>query len=201
MTPEEYERRPEVKAALKLVRSRPELLRTSGWASYAHRLMDALGVPPAERKYKGGWQMPVEYQYAYKRAVSGWSRNDAFDQVVAPAIKSGKPELSGRFARMALLEVFEELTGLYPTLMLVDQTKPDEGPFSVKDVLEGFRFTLEREEVPIQLRSFLQAPHWIWGMEGLGFVSIWAMPEGEPMRLAFKEHEGGLPVGRPPFTQ
>jgi len=201
MTPEEYERRPEVKAALKLVRSRPELLRTAGWASYANRLMDILGVPPGARTYEGGWQMPIEHQYAYKRAVADWSRKDAFDRVVAPALKSGKARLSGRFQRMALLEVLEELARLYPTLLLVDQTRPDEGPFPVKDVLEGIRFMLEREEVPIELRSFLQTPHWMWGMEGLGFVSVWAMPEGEEMKLAFKEHEGGLPVGRPPFVE
>ncbi len=196
MTPEEYERRPEVKAALKLVRSRPELRRSSGWASYANRLMGLLGVPSGERKYEGGWEMPLEFQYAYKRAVAGWKKKDAFDQVVGQAIKAGKIQLSGRFEQMPLLEVLEELARLYPHLMLVDQTRPDDGPFPVKEILNGVKFQLEREEVPIELRSFLQMPHWIWGMEGLGFVSIWAMPEDQPMLLAFKEDEGGLPVGR-----
>jgi hypothetical protein len=201
MTPEEYERRPEVKAALRLVRSHPELLRTAGWAAYANRLMDALGIPPEHRQYKGGWEMPLEYQYAYKRAVAGWSKKDAFEGVVKSTIKSGKIQLSGRFQRMPLVEVLEELERLYPTLVLVDQTKPDEGPFLVKDILEGIRVTLQHEDIPIQLRSFLQMPHWIWSMEDLGFITVWAMPARKPMILAFKEDEGGLPVGRPPFVE
>ena len=100
MTPEEYERRPEVKAALKLVRSLPALLRSSGWASYANRLMDALGVPPGERKYEGGWEMPLEFQYAYKRAVAKWTKADVFNLVILPRIKSGEARLSGRLERL-----------------------------------------------------------------------------------------------------
>lgn len=115
MTPEEYERRPEVKAALKLVRSRPELLRTSGWASYANRLMDVLGVPPGERKYEGGWQMPVEYQYAHKRAVAGWSRQDAFNKVVKSTFRSGGSALSGAYAIPALFH--GTLIELVPTIL------------------------------------------------------------------------------------
>jgi hypothetical protein len=95
MSPEEYERRPEVKAALKLVRSRPELRRAGSWATYAHRLMEILGVPPEARKYQGGWEMPLEFMYAQKRVTSGWSAKAAFDQVVKPAIKRGAPGLSG----------------------------------------------------------------------------------------------------------
>jgi 8-oxo-dGTP pyrophosphatase MutT (NUDIX family) len=93
MTPEEYERRPEVKAAIAFVKSRPELMRGAGWASYANRLMDVLEVPPEERKYVGGWQMPLEYQYAHKRAVARWSKKDAFERIVLPAIKSGAVRL------------------------------------------------------------------------------------------------------------
>jgi hypothetical protein len=199
MTPEEYERRPEVKAAMRLVREHREL-HTHSWRGFHNQLRKILNLPP-EESVEGGWAVPVEFQYAQKRVAARWSRKDAFNQVVRPAIKSGKITLSGRFEQMALLEVLEELARLYPTLLLVDQTKPEEGPFPVKDVLEGIRLTIEQGEVPIELLSFLQTPHWIWGMEGLGFVSVWAMPTDGSTRLAFKEHEGGLPVGRPPFTR
>jgi hypothetical protein len=95
MTPEEYERRPEVRAALKLVRSRPELRRAGGWASYANRLMDALDIHPEERKYEGGWKMPLEFMYASKRVTAGWSAKDAFNRIVRPTLKSDIPGLSG----------------------------------------------------------------------------------------------------------
>jgi hypothetical protein len=206
MTAEEYERRPEVKAALKLVRSHRELLKTAGWSSYANRLMEILGIPPGERKYEGGWQMPIEFMYAHKRAVAKWSKADAFGRIVLPAVNAGKvhlagAELSGRFELMPILDVLEEIQLLYPTVMLDDLTKPGEGPFKVKDVLEGFRFALENEELDPAVRSFMQVPHWMWGMDNLGFVTVWAMPGDRPIALAFKEHEGGLPVGRPPFVE
>jgi len=95
ITAAEYERRPEVKAALDLVRRHPELMRSSGWASYASRLMEILGVPPEERKHRGGWDMPMEFMYAHKREVSGWSRDETFRLLVLPAVKSGRFKMGG----------------------------------------------------------------------------------------------------------
>lgn len=108
--------------------------------------------------------------------------------------------LGARFQRMSLLNVLKELTREYPTLMLVDQTKPDEGAFRVGQIMRGIQFSLEQEEVDIDTRIFLETPHWFWGMESLGFVTIWALPDGKDIRLAFKEYEGGLPTNRPPFV-
>jgi hypothetical protein len=108
--------------------------------------------------------------------------------------------LSGRFERMSLVELLEELARLYPTLMIEDTTKPGDGPFPVKDVLDGIKFSLEQEDVSVDLRIFLESPHWFWAMESLGFVTVWAFPEDGGSLLAFKEHEAGLPVRRPPFV-
>lgn len=84
MTPEEYERRPEVKTALKLVRENRELLcRTGSFATFKHRLMDLLGITGAEYM---AWNVPIELLYAWKRVgppgERGWSKKDAFQQIV-----------------------------------------------------------------------------------------------------------------------
>jgi hypothetical protein len=84
MTPEEYERRPEVKAALKLMRDNRELLcRTGSFATFKHRLMDLLGIPGAEYMV---WNVPSEFLYAQKRVgpkgERGWSKKDAFRQII-----------------------------------------------------------------------------------------------------------------------
>lgn len=99
ITAVEYERRPEVKAALDLVRRHPELVRSSGWSSYANRLMEILGIPPEQRKHHGGWDMPMEFMYAYKREVAGWSRDETFKLLVLPAMKTGRFKLDGKKRR------------------------------------------------------------------------------------------------------
>lgn len=84
MTPEEYERRPEVKAALRLVRANREMLcRTGSFATFKHRLMTLLGIPGPQYM---AWSVPVELLYAQKRigpkGERGWSKKDAFQQIV-----------------------------------------------------------------------------------------------------------------------
>lgn len=84
MTPEEYERRSEVKAALRLVRKNRELLcRTGSFATFKHRLMDLLGIAGSEYMV---WNVPTEFLYAQKRVgpkgERGWSKKDAFKQIV-----------------------------------------------------------------------------------------------------------------------
>lgn len=108
MTPEEYERRPEVKAALKLVRSHRELVAGAGWANFKIRLMAILGIPPSQYYT---WDVPTEFKYASKRVKAGWSRKDAFRQVVASDIKG---RLSGaddplEALETALMEEFSRL--------------------------------------------------------------------------------------------
>lgn len=81
---EEYERRPEVQAALRLVRENRELLcRTGSFATFKHRLMTLLGIP--EPQYMA-WIVPTELLYAQKRVAAkgerGWSKKDAFQQIV-----------------------------------------------------------------------------------------------------------------------
>lgn len=84
MTAGEYERLPEVKAALKLVRENRELLaRTGSWMTFKHRLMKLLGIPEAHSMI---WDVPTEFMYAQKRVgpkgERGWSKEDAFRQMV-----------------------------------------------------------------------------------------------------------------------
>lgn len=95
ITATEYDHRLEVKAAIDLVRRHPELARSAGWASYANRLMEILGVPPEDRKHHGGWDMPMEFMYAYKREVAGWSKDETFKLLVLPALKRGHFKLDG----------------------------------------------------------------------------------------------------------
>jgi hypothetical protein len=97
MTPEEYERRPEVKAALKLVRENRDLLgRTASWMTFKHRLIKLLGIPESQSM---AWDVPIEFIYAQKRTAPrgerGWSKKDAFQQVVGTAIKAGLFKLDG----------------------------------------------------------------------------------------------------------
>lgn len=84
MTPEEYERRPEVKAALWLVRENREVLcRTGSFATFKYRLMDLLGIARSEYTI---WNVPIEFLYAQKRVgpkgERGWSKKDAFQQII-----------------------------------------------------------------------------------------------------------------------
>lgn len=95
MTPDEYERRPEVKAALDLIRGHRRLLAGRGsWATFKLHLMEILGVPH-ERFTE--WDVPTELIYAQKRVGAvgerGWTKKDAFAQVVVPAIKAGRLRL------------------------------------------------------------------------------------------------------------
>lgn len=97
MTPEEYEHRPEVKAALKLMRENRELLcRTGSWMTFKHRLMKLLGIPETESM---AWDVPIEFIYSQKRIAAhgerGWSKKDAFNQVVGSSIKRGLFKIEG----------------------------------------------------------------------------------------------------------
>lgn len=97
MTPEEYELRPEVKAALKLVRGNRGLLaRTGSWSTFKRRLMGLLEIPASDVMV---WSVPIEFIYAQKRTGAegerGWSKKDAFNLVVASAIKAGRLRLDG----------------------------------------------------------------------------------------------------------
>jgi len=91
VTPEEYERRPEVQAALKLVRTHRELKRAGGWATYANRLMEILSIPPEERKYEGGWEMPIEYSGITDEHMAVRTRAGLFD-----VSHMGEIEIAGR---------------------------------------------------------------------------------------------------------
>ena len=94
MTPDQYGRRPEVKAALALVRDHRQILARGSWATFKSRLMEILGVPH-DRFTE--WDVPTELIYAQKRIGAigerGWTKKDAFAQVVAPAIKAGRLRL------------------------------------------------------------------------------------------------------------
>lgn len=84
MTPDEYEATGEVKAALRLVRENRELLcRTGSWATFKRRLMSLLGIQGDQFH---NWDVPVAIIYAQKRVAArgekGWSKKDAFRQVV-----------------------------------------------------------------------------------------------------------------------
>lgn len=113
MTPEEYERRPEVKAALKLTRENRELLcRTGSWITFKHRLMKLLGVPESESM---AWDVPIEFIYAQKRIAArgerGWSKKDAFNQVVTTAVKTGRLKLDGSRERHEGDEISQDAEG------------------------------------------------------------------------------------------
>lgn len=210
MTPEEYERRPEVKAALKLVRGQPELLRSHGWAGYVNRLMDLLGVPPGSRKYEGGWEMPLEFQYAYKRAVAGWTKNDAF-RVVTQASKSKR--LSGRQSESGftivsgskpapLLETLRSIEIWHPKILILGHGDPDEEFLPIESLIASLKAHLS-EMGDTEEATWLKSPVFIWGYDTLGFVRVFGPIPGDvqdqPLTLLFSEKDdGALPTGRPP---
>lgn len=91
----EYERQPLVKAAVQLWKADPVLSRHGGFASCKHRLMDLLGVP---REKYSKWNMPLEHIYALRRS-SGWTKLEAYTQVVKPWRDKGIPYPSGYYGK------------------------------------------------------------------------------------------------------
>jgi hypothetical protein len=134
MTAEEYERRPDVKDALAFVRHHPELVRTGSFSTFKHRLMRLLGIP--EEEYMG-WDVPTELLYAQKRVGAtgerGWSKKDAYRQVVDPAIKAGRMTLG---AALKTFTVIEQATREVPGGL---RDIPEHHPIfrSVERVLDG----------------------------------------------------------------
>lgn len=75
----EYERRPEVLEAMRLIRSYRSLKRSIGWGTFKSRLWRILNP---EQPYPGmRWDVPLRYCYAQLRVVAGWSTSDAYKQL------------------------------------------------------------------------------------------------------------------------
>ena len=71
---EEYEKRKDVKEALRIWRKDDILKKKSGFAACKHRLMDLLKV---DRSEFYTWQIPVVHIFALKR-ISGWTSEQAW---------------------------------------------------------------------------------------------------------------------------
>lgn len=97
-----YRRRPEVKAAIKVVKAGGRAMILGGWASFKARLW-AILFPGKE--YPGlKWDCPLEYIFAMK-IVDGWTVLDAYRQVVM------------RHERHAVIKSFREAEEKYTAAM------------------------------------------------------------------------------------